>query len=226
MDDDDEVPPIKVVAIGDGAVGKTCLLTVFSDGNFPFEYVPTVFHNTTKDYKMDDITYAFNIWDTAGQEDLDRLRPLSYRSADVFMICFSVMNPASFENIEFKWIPEIEHHRRTNDNSNNELESGHNGKVLLVGTKCDLRKDQNAVAKLEAEDKKPVSQEEINEYIEKLKTKLAKYQTDVPYIECSALKMINVNESFEIALKLSLDDADETMDQNASKSGGGCCTIL
>ena len=47
---------------------------------------------------------------TAGQEDYDRLRPLSYPQTDVFLICFSLVNPASFEKVCAKWYPEVSHH--------------------------------------------------------------------------------------------------------------------
>ena len=50
------------------------------------------------------------LFDTAGQEDYDRLRPLSYPQTDVFLVCFSVVKPDSFENVKEKWIPEIRHH--------------------------------------------------------------------------------------------------------------------
>lgn len=45
-----------------------------------------------------------------GQEDYDRLRPLSYPQTDVFLVCFSVTSPASFENVKEKWFPEVHHH--------------------------------------------------------------------------------------------------------------------
>jgi GTPase SAR1 family protein len=45
--------------------------------------------------------------DTAGQEDYDRLRPLSYPQTDVFVLCFSIASPTSLENVASKWIPEI-----------------------------------------------------------------------------------------------------------------------
>lgn len=49
------------------------------------------------------------LWDTAGQEDYDRLRPLSYPDTDVILMCFSVDSPDSLENIPEKWTPEVSH---------------------------------------------------------------------------------------------------------------------
>ncbi|KAK2843631.1 hypothetical protein Q7C36_011846 [Tachysurus vachellii] len=87
----------KLVVVGDGACGKTCLLIVFSKDEFPEVYVPTVFEN------------YLALWDTAGQEDYDRLRPLSYPDTDVILMCFSVDSPDSLENIPEKWVPEVKH---------------------------------------------------------------------------------------------------------------------
>jgi hypothetical protein len=67
------------------------------------------------------------IW-SAGQEDYDRLRPLSYPQTDVFLVCFSVTSPASFENVKEKWFPEVHHHCP-------------GVPCLIVGTQIDLRED-------------------------------------------------------------------------------------
>ena len=46
--------------------------------------------------------HTLGLFDTAGQEDYDRLRPLSYPQTDVFLVCFSIVNPASYENAKEK----------------------------------------------------------------------------------------------------------------------------
>ncbi|KAH7099844.1 cell division control protein 42 [Auriculariales sp. MPI-PUGE-AT-0066] len=102
---------IKCVVVGDGAVGKTCLLISYTTNKFPSEYVPLcVFDNYAVTVMIGDDPYTLGLFDTAGQEDYDRLRPLSYPQTDVFLVCFSVTSPASFENVKEKWFPEVHHH--------------------------------------------------------------------------------------------------------------------
>lgn len=74
---------------------------------FPSEYVPTVFDNYAVTVMIGEDPYTLGLFDTAGQEDYDRLRPLSYPQTDVFLVCFSVTSPASFENVREKWFPEV-----------------------------------------------------------------------------------------------------------------------
>lgn len=94
-------------------------------------------YNATVNVEGKDITLG--LWDTAGQEDYDKLRPLSYPGTHVFILCFSVVSRASFENTESKWLPEIRHHCP-------------DVPIVLCGTKTDLRgKDTNPITQQEGE---------------------------------------------------------------------------
>ena len=104
---DEKKHRIKLVIVGDGACGKTCLLYVFSKDQFPEYYVPTVFETYVADMELDGKAVELVLWDTAGQEDYDRLRPLSYPSTDVILLCFSIDSPDSLQNIAERWTPEV-----------------------------------------------------------------------------------------------------------------------
>lgn len=117
---------VKIVVIGDGTVGKTCLLISFVNNEFPRQYVPTVFDNYAISTMVDKKTYSITLWDTAGQEDFDRLRPLSYPGTDIFFICIAVTTPLSLTNAKMKWRSEVQHHCPQTQ-------------YMLVGLKTDLR---------------------------------------------------------------------------------------
>merc|ERR1712125_146620 len=138
---------IKLVVVGDGAVGKTCLLISYTSNAFPKEYVPTVFDNYSANVMVDGKAINLGLWDTAGQEDYDRLRPLSYPQTDIFLLCFSVVSPPSFENVRAKWNPEITHHCPGTAK-------------LLVGTKVDLREDSDTIARLSDKKMSPITPEQ------------------------------------------------------------------
>lgn len=72
-------------------------------------YVPTVFENYVTQVQFDGKTIELALWDTAGQEEYDRLRPLSYPESDVILIVFSIDFPTSLANVQDKvrvlWSP-------------------------------------------------------------------------------------------------------------------------
>ena len=133
----------------------------------------------------DGVPVSLGLWDTAGQEDYDRLRPLSYPQTDVFLICFSVVSPSSFENVTSKWCPEIKHHCP-------------DAPILLIGkswlmrekcfkikifwfagTKIDLREDKEALQALADNGHSPIKREQGQKLANKIRS--------VKYLECSAL---------------------------------------
>ncbi|XP_003390362.1 PREDICTED: ras-related C3 botulinum toxin substrate 1-like [Amphimedon queenslandica] len=174
---------IKCVVVGDGSVGKTCMLISYTTNSFPGEYVPTIFDNYTANVFVDGRPISLGLWDTAGQDDYDRLRPLSYPDTDVFLICFSLVNPNSFANVADKWWPEIGHHAP-------------GVPKILVGTKLDLRDNMGELERLRSRNQKPITIAQGEAMRKKISA--------ISYKECSALTQAGLKDIFDEAIKVVL----------------------
>jgi len=206
---------VKLVVVGDGAVGKTSLLIRYATGEFPNEYVPTVFENYTAQMKRETEVILLHLWDTAGQEDYDRLRPLSYPGADVVLLCFSTISQASYDAVREKWAPEVLHFIP-------------NIPHLLIGTKIDLREDKHPdpnSGKFE-----PINREQGEALAAEIKA--------VKYMEVSSKTGKGVQEVYAEAVGLVLKEREEQSATTAlndktappkpkkgKKQGGGCILL-
>ncbi|KAF5327050.1 hypothetical protein D9619_005007 [Psilocybe cf. subviscida] len=180
---------VKCVVVGDGAVGKSSLLLSYRTNTFPGEKVCDPYSVTLT---LGKVSHTLGLYDTAhaygallspslpsaqphqrasrpGQENYDRLRPLSYPHTDVFLLCFSVASRASFDSLRAKWFPEVHHFCPGVPR-------------VVVGMQADLREravaGAGAVAVQEGE-------------------RLARELGAARYVECSALTQSGVENVFE-----------------------------
>ncbi|KAA0721876.1 Rho-related GTP-binding protein [Triplophysa tibetana] len=166
------VRKVKCVLVGDGAVGKTSLVVSYTTNGYPAKHIPTAFdHFTGKTH-----------------DEFDRLRPLCYHDADVFLLCYSVVLPVSFKNITDCWAPEV---RRLCPGV----------PMILVGTQCDLREDVQVLITLADEQEKPISTDEG--------LLCARSIGAVAFAECSALTQKNLKEVFDCAIVANMRHAEE-----------------
>ncbi|KAH0534004.1 hypothetical protein FGG08_007389 [Glutinoglossum americanum] len=165
----------KVVLIGSGHCGKTSAISSFTTRSFSPIYVPTTF--------ADHLTHAGSLQhvkmamvDTAGLEEYDLLRPLSYPGADVVVICFSIGCRRSLGEVTERWLPEHQSFAPALP-------------FILAGLKSDLRYEHPSAADGGEYAHSPVS------YAQGLE--VARAAGAVAYIECSARSGYGVQEAFD-----------------------------
>ncbi|KAG0473431.1 hypothetical protein HPP92_015288 [Vanilla planifolia] len=169
----------------------------------PWDYIPTVFDNFSANVVAEGTTVSLGLWDTAGQEDYNRLRPLSYRGADIFVLAFSLVSRASYENVTKKWIPELHHYSP-------------GVPIVLVGTKLDLREDKRYL--VEHPGIVPVSTAQGEE--------LRKQIGAAYYIECSSRTQQNVKAVFDAAIKVVIQPPSKKKEKKEKKKQRHGCSVM
>ncbi|XP_075754753.1 rho-related GTP-binding protein RhoF isoform X3 [Pelodiscus sinensis] len=147
------------------------------------KYAPSVFEKYTTSITVGNKEVILNLYDTAGQEDYDRLRPLSYQNTNLVLICYDVMNPTSYDNVLIKWYPEVSHFCR-------------GVPLILIGCKTDLRKDKEYLRKLRSSQQEPITYNQGEATCQQIKGEA--------YLECSAKYRENVEDVFKEATNIAL----------------------
>jgi len=173
---------VKIVIVGDGAVGKTCICASYANNTFPEDYIPTIHDNYPATVIIDGKSIKVGIYDTAGQSEYDLLRPLGYPQTGAFILCFSIDNQASYNNVYSKWWPELRHY-------------GRDVPIILVGTKVDLRGDRKTIDNLKSKNESLIRFDQGVALGKRIKASR--------YLECSALTQKGLREIFDEAVRAS-----------------------
>ena len=139
MEDEDD-NGIKVTLIGDPAVGKTSIISRYTEDTFEEGKEATIGANfSEKSITINDKEVLLNLWDTAGQEKYQSLGKHFYKDSYIVLLVYDITSKESFNNLKEKWYPELTKH-------------GEQFTVLaLVGNKQDLFENDELVDKEEAQ---------------------------------------------------------------------------
>ena len=194
---------VKCVVVGDGAAGKTNMILAFRSNEYGSFSYPSTLDNFSKEVVVDGTEVELSVWDTYGQMDYSRLRPLIYPDTDVFLIVFSVDNGDSLENIREVWYPEVSYFCPGTP-------------IIVVGTKCDLRHNPPAPNDLRGGQR-------LLPYSEGLT--VMKDIGAVQYIECSSLTQQGLEKVFKEAARTVLDVKQVAQNLQARRSQRSCSML-
>ncbi len=174
---------LKVIALGNGGVGKTAITRRYATNKFEHEHKITIGVDiTTKEIEIDDYVAQLTIWDTGGQEAFQELIPMYYKGALGALVIYDITNRKSFDSVEY-WVNEVKKHC-----------SPLIPVVILVANKQDL-KDQREVDDKEGEKKA---------------TELSKIMgKKVLFYKTSAKNGENINSLFETLTRRILEEYNE-----------------
>jgi len=167
---------LKVILLGDSAVGKTSLMERYVNKKFSLQYKATIGADfMTKEVEVDDKLVTLQIWDTAGQERFQSLGNSFYRGADCCILVFDVTIMKSFENLN-NWRNEFIMQANITDQQNYPF--------IVLGNKCDLQEQRSVPTK--------TAQSWCHEH------------NNIPYFETSAKDSTNVDQAFHKVAKMAM----------------------
>lgn len=196
---------LKVILLGDGGVGKSCLMNRFVNGHFDANACHTIgVEFLNKDITIKGDTYTLQIWDTAGQERFRSLRTPFYRGSDICMLTYGIDDRKSFQNLSM-WKKEFLQYADIRDSANFPF--------IIIGNKVDV-------------ETKAVTAEEAKQWCEQ--------NGSPPFIETSAKDVTNVEQSFYLAVEnwLRMEEKMEelymgdTVDLNKHSQNRSCCNLM
>jgi len=197
---------LKVVLLGDGGVGKSCLMNRFVTNKFDSQSFHTIgVEFLNKDVIVDDDSYTLQIWDTAGQERFKSLRTPFYRGADCCLLTYAVNDLQSFKNLSM-WRKEFLYYA--------DVQDGSKFPFIVLGNKVDVSGERQVL-------------------LEEAEAWCAS-NGEVPHYDTSAKDAINVHTAFEAAVRqISVMDArsegrhshTDTVDLKKKRQAqnGTCC---
>lgn len=125
---------IKLLTIGDSAVGKTCLISQFARDSFNPNFITTIgIDYKIKEVDIDGSKYKLLIWDTAGQERFRTITTSYFRGCQGILLVYDITVRKTFENVS-NWMDQI-----------NTVNDGQHVCKILIGNKCDMPDDQRNV---------------------------------------------------------------------------------
>jgi len=191
---------LKVIILGDSAVGKTSLLQRYVEKKFDHRHKATIGADfLIKEVDINGTTVTLQIWDTAGQDRFQTLGSAFYRGADACLLVFDITSQQSFSHIS-AWRDEFA------------IQAGEDKVYALIGNKCDM------------EDQRQVSAAAAVKWCDKMKTD---QDLVIPFFETSAKEFTNVEQAFhqitEIALQKvrKLEDDEPEIPSLKLKPGDG-----
>lgn len=182
---------VKLVLLGEAAVGKSSLVLRFVSNDFQENKEPTIGAAfLTQKCTIGDRTIKYEIWDTAGQERFASLAPMYYRNAQAALVVYDITKPASFIKARH-WVKEL-HEQASKDIT-----------IALVGNKFDLVADDNDTD----ESLRKVSKEEGQALAD---------EEGLLFFETSAKTSHNVNEVF-VAIGSKIPETKPASDENVAR---------